>query len=261
MHAEGINMDRRKAITSLAMSPLMAAAADAPQPQYYELRRIQLRNGTQPKRANEFFSKNFMSAARKAATGPVGVFNSVIGDRSPFLLVLITHATFADAEHFSDKLMADTDFTHGLEEFNKSMDPGFVRSENTLLRAFSGWPQLQVPPESKTGHFFEMRTYESNDEQTLRRKIGMFNQGESKVFQKLGMNPVFFAEAMFGSQLPHLTYMLAYNDWASRERLWSAFGSDPDWQKLRGIPSLSDPEIVSNTTNTILRGTAYSDIR
>jgi hypothetical protein len=113
----------------------------------------------------------------------------------------------------------------------------------------------------KSGHFFELRTYESNDEQTLRRKIDMFNKGESRVFQKLGMNPVFFAEAVFGSQLPHLTYMLAYNDWASRERLWSAFGSDPDWQKLRAIPGLSDPEIVSNTTNTILRPAAYSDIR
>jgi hypothetical protein len=254
-------MDRRKAIGTVAMSPLMAAAADAPKQQYYELRRIQLRNGTQPKRANDFFSKSFMPAARRASAGPVGVFSSVIGERSPVLLVLITHASFADAEHFADKLMTDSDYIHGLDDLNKSMDPGFVRSENTLLRAFSGYPHLQVPPELKSGHFFELRTYESNDEQTLRRKIDMFNKGESRVFQKLGMNPVFFAEAVFGSQLPHLTYMLAYNDWASRERLWSAFGSDPDWQKLRAIPGLSDPEIVSNTTNTILRPAAYSDIR
>lgn len=254
-------MDRRKVIGTLVSSPLLAAAADAPKRQYYELRRIQLRNGTQPRRANEFFSKSFMPAARRASAGPVGVFSSVIGDRSPFLLVLITHATFADAEQFADKLMADPGYIQGLDEFNKSMDPGFVRAENTLLRALSGYPQLQVPPELKTGHFFELRTYESNDEQTLRRKIGMFNQGESRVFQKLGMNPVFFAEAIVGSQMPHLTYMLAYNDWASRERLWSAFGSDPDWQKLRALPGLSDPEIVSNTTNTILRPTAYSDVR
>src|SRR5436309_2675196 len=135
-------MDRRKAIGTVALAPLMAAAADAPKQQYYELRRIQLRNGTQPKRASEFFSKSFMPAARKASGGPVGVFSSVIGDRSPFLLVLITHPTIADVEHFSDKLMADSDYVHGLDEFNKSMDPGFVRSENTLLRAFSGWPQL-----------------------------------------------------------------------------------------------------------------------
>jgi NIPSNAP len=125
----------------------------------------------------------------------------------------------------------------------------------------TGHPQLQLPPESKTGHVFELRTYESNDELTLRRKIDMFNKGEIRVFQKLGMNPVFFAEAIVGSRMPHLTYMLTYNDLASRERLWSAFGSDPDWQKLRVMPGLSDPEIVSNITNTILHPAAFSDIR
>jgi hypothetical protein len=75
------------------------------------------------------------------------------------------------------------------------------------------------------------------------------------------MNPVFFAEAIVGSRMPHLTYMLTYNELAARERLWSAFGSDPDWQKLRAQPGLSDPEIVSNISNTILHPAAFSDIR
>ena len=61
--------------------------------------------------------------------------------------------------------------------------------------------------------------------------------------------------------MTHITYMLAYDDLAARDRLWKAFGSDPEWQKLRAKPGLSDAEIVSNISNTILRPAAFSDIR
>ena len=44
---------------------------------------------------------------------------------------------------------------------------------------------------------------------------------------------MFFAEAIIGSRIPHLTYIVTYEDLGLRDRLWSEFGSDPDWQKLR----------------------------
>jgi hypothetical protein len=253
-------MNRREAIGTLAGTPLMAAAADEVRPQYYELRKFQLRNGTQPQRANDFFSQHFMPAAKRAGLGPVGAFSPVIGEGSPYVLLLIPHASFADAEHAWDKLMADPELGPALDEFHKPMDPGYVRSESTLLRAMAGQPQLKLP-EGKDAHVFELRTYESNSEVTLRRKVEMFNAGEIHVFQKLGMQPVFFAEALFGSRMPHLTYMLAYKDLAARDALWNAFGSDPEWAKLRSHPGWSDPEIVSNINNAILRGARYSEIR
>ena len=229
--------------------------------QYYELRYFQMRNGTQPQRANDFFGKHLMPAAKRVGMGPVGVFNPVFGENSPFLLALLTYPSFADAEHSLDKLMADSDFAAAIVEWHKPAEPGYTRYENTLLRAFEGHPQLTPPPEFKAGHIFELRTYESNNSLTLRKKIEMFNGGEMQIFQRLGMNPVFFGEAIVGTKLPHLTYMLAYEDLAARDRLWKAFGSDPEWQKLRARPGLSDAEIVSNISNTILRATAYSDIR
>ena len=42
---------------------------------------------------------------------------------------------------------------------------------------------------------------------------------------------------------------------------WRAFGSDPQWQKLRATPGLSDPEIVSNISNSILRPLPFSPIQ
>ena len=93
------------------------------------------------------------------------------------------------------------------------------------------------------------------------RKIKMFNDGEMGIFRRLGMTPVFFGQGMVGRNLPSLTYMLGFDDLASREKLWRAFGADAEWQKLRAQPGLSDAEIVSNISNQILRSLAFSPIR
>ncbi|MDP9172014.1 MAG: NIPSNAP family protein [Acidobacteriota bacterium] len=228
-------MNRRKAIAGIAAASALSpyVSAESPKPEYYELRSYQLRNG---------YSKRTLPA-KPATGGTIGVFNPVFGENTPSVLVLLTHSSFADAERAPD------------------LDFDFVRYERTLLRAFPGRPSLQTPPESKTPHLFELRTYESNNAETLRRKIEMFDNGEAAIFQRLGMHPVFFGEAIVGARLPHLSYMLCYDDLAARDRLWKAFGSDPEWQKLRSKPGLSDAEIVSNISNVILRPAAISDIR
>jgi NIPSNAP len=254
-------VNRRKVLSALAASPLVSAAQGSARPQYYELRHFQLRNGTQPQRATEFFTNYFMPAAKRAGANPVGAFSPVIGERSPFALLLLSYAELDDIEKLSAKMMADANYVKGLESWDKPMDPGYVRIETSILRAFSGHPQMQLPPETKDGHYFEMRVYESNSEVTLRRKVEMFNRGEIHVFQKVGANPLFFAEAIAGDRMPHLTYMLTYPDWTSREKVWSAFSADPEWAKLRAMPGFSDSEIVCNISNSILRPTAYSQIR
>ena len=207
--------------------------------QYYELRTYQLRNGVSAR----------MPSARPAGLppavkAPFGAFTSFIAENSPFMTMLFTYASFSEAERLDEKL---PDIT------------GYIRYERTILRAFASMPELKLPPPGN--HIFELRTYESNDAVSLQKKIDMFNNGEMQIFQRLGMNPVFFGEALVGSKLPHLTYMLAFDDLTHRDKSWKAFGADPEWQKLRVKPGLSDAEIVSNISNCIVRPTAFSDIR
>ena len=68
-------------------------------------------------------------------------------------------------------------------------------------------------------------------------------------------------DLLIGARQPNLTYMLSYEDLAGRDKVWKAFGADPEWQKLRSTPGLTDPEIVSNISNSILRPLAFSPIR
>ena len=121
-----------------------------------------------------------------------------------------------------------------------------------------------MPPPNdgkRAARLFEVRMYESNNMGTLRKKVKMFNDGEIGAFQRAGGQPVFFGETFVGARQPNLTYMLSYEDLAGRDKVWKAFGADPEWQKLRTTPGLSDAEIVSNISNYLVSPLPFSQIR
>ena len=256
-------MKRRQFVTTAAAAGLASAApAEPPGNAIFHLVYFYMRTGPQVERTTQYLNTVFLPAARRNGIGPVGFFSPVIGERSPFILSLATYPSFASIETIHNKFAEDKEFEKGFDAYNTIGDPAYVRMESTLLRAFDGMP-AQTPPTDarRAARIFEMRTYESVNEKDSRRKIQMFDDGEIGIFRRLGMTPVFFGQTLVGRNLPSLTYMLAFDDLASRERLWSAFGADPEWRKLRAQPGLSDAEIVSNIGNTILRPLGFSPIR
>jgi hypothetical protein len=257
-------VNRRRFVSSTTAAGLAAAApADAPKNAYFHLVYYYLRSGPQVDRTTQYLRDVFLPAARRSGAGPAGFFTPIVGERSPFILSLVSYPNWASIEIIHEKLAADKDFQKGWDDFNNIQDPAYVRMESSLLRAFDAMPAVETPPLEgrRAARIFELRTYESVNEKASRRKIRMFEEGEIAVFRRVGMTPVFFAQALVGQDLPHLTYMLAFDDLAARERLWRAFGSDPEWQKLRAQPGLSDAEIVSNITNSVLRPLPFSSIR
>jgi hypothetical protein len=177
-------------------------------------------------------------------------------------MLLSSHSSLASWSASGDAIAADKELQKARDSYYGS-GLGYVRAEVSLLKAFESIPDIEVPPAVQDQHsrIFELRTYESNNPATLRKKVNMFNSGEIAIFRKLNMRPVFFGETIVGRNMPNLTYMLAYDSLAAREKVWSAFGSDPDWAKLKSTPGLSDPEIVSNISNSILRALPFSAIK
>ncbi len=161
-----------------------------------------------------------------------------------------------------EKLAADSEFQKAQDEYN-AQEPGYQRMESSLLRAFDTIPAVEVPTTEpgRPPRIFELRIYESQTVSSLRRKIKMFDEAETGIFRRCGMQPVFFGETIAGPLMPNLTYMLAFDNMAARDKGWQAFGADPDWKKLRARPELSDAELVSNISDSILRPLAFSDIR
>lgn len=255
-------MNRRNFVTAAASAgvaavPASAAARNA----IFEMRWFRMRNGSQVQRTNEFLGKCYAPAAKRLGIGPIGFFNAIIGEQSPFVLALTAYPSFQAAGEADGRMMADKEFQKGFEAYNSMAELSYIRVENALLRAFDGWPAMTPPPARQTPRIFEMRTYESNNAVAGKRKIKMFNEGESGIFKRLGFEPVFFAETLVGRNLPNLVYMVSFADLADRENKWKAFGGDPEWKKMRALPEYADAQIVSNISNTILRPLPFSQIK
>jgi hypothetical protein len=241
----------------------MQAQSEAPKRAFLELRYFKMRNGHQVERTTTYLQKGWLPAATRAGVQPVGFFNAVIAPEAPFILSLASYASLAALEAAREKMAADREFQAAADEFNSMAELSYIRMESSILWAFPSMPAVEVPPSpaGRAARIFELRTYESPNEKASDRKVKMFGDGEIAVFRKSGMLPVFFGQTIIGANMPNLTYMLAYDDLAVRDKTWRAFSSDPDWQKLRATPGLSDAEIVNNISNAILRPLAFSPIR
>ena len=239
----------------LASSAALSASAYEPTQKksnsLIELRYYKLRNTLDgmPKRLNDFLAQKQLPALKKAGITKVGFFGNLIGAASPYVLQVSEFKDLAQMEQ------AWQSVGHQVADY--------VRIESSLLRSFDGFPALEMPAAEagRTARVFELRTYESNSFDSLGKKIGMFNNGEISVFRKTGLNPVFFGETIFGANMPNLTYMLWYDNLAAREANWKKFVTHPEWDKLKNTPGLSDGEVVSNISNSMLSPTAYSPIR
>jgi len=255
-------MQRRQFLTAASAGLAAASPASAAQQNaFFELRYYRMRNGNQTQRTEAFLRKALLPAAHRLNIGPLGVFSTMLGEHSPSFLTVISHPSLDAFASSASRLGADQEFQRGYEEYNSMSELSYVRMESCLLKAFDCMPALDAGQPGKASRIFELRTYESNNEKAARRKIAMFNDGEAAIFKRLGMQPVFFGETIVGPNLPNLTYMLAFESMAMRDKLWGAFGADAEWQKLRAQPGFADAEIVSNISNTILRPLDFSPIR
>ncbi|GAA4213415.1 NIPSNAP family protein [Sphingomonas endophytica] len=263
-------IDRRAVLAGATLGGMTLASAGAQAqarsaaatPEIYELRTYHLVNGSMRARLDAYLRDAFMPAARRAGCGPIGVFAVSIGPASPSVLVLIPHPTLADFAALPARLAADQQHGQAGAPFLDAAPsaPGYASLDVKLMRAFPHMPRIEVPA-GGAARLFELRTYFSPSDKTGATKIEMFDTGgETEIFRRTGLTPVFFAQDLTGERLPSLTYMLTFPDLATRERNWRTFGSDPAWKRLIATPGLTDPEITTGIDNSILGPTPYSQI-
>jgi hypothetical protein len=261
-------MNRRDLMVGLAggaLAGLPVESASVPNT-FLELKTWELHNTPedQATRVADFLSGGLEPALSKAGARLAGAFGNVIGEGGPYYVTLTVYPSLAAMQETLTKLANDGEYQRQLEKLGAGNGLPFVRVESSLLRSFDVMPEPALTPaDQRSGppRIFELRTYESQTFATLKRKVGMFNNGEAQIFERLGFRPVFFGETIVGPRQPNLKYMLSYDDLAAHDRLWKEFGSDPAWKKLSTTPELRDSEIVANISNVILRPLPFSAIR
>jgi hypothetical protein len=268
-------MKRREFLTSSLVvagaaglsSTFNAGAAEGegnPAREYYELRVYHLRRGAKQQVFDDYLRQAAVPAMNRAGVGPIGVFSVMVGPDSPAVYTLIPYKSIEAFASLGARLHDDAEYQQaGAPVINApASEPVFVRLESSLMVAFEGMPKLEVPSATaeKKPRLFELRTYESHSKKAHAKKVEMFNRGEIAIFRRTGLQPVFFGDTLVGPKLPNLIYMLVFDSLAARDKNWSSFGGDPEWRKLSSTPGYTDPEIVSNISNVLLRPTSYSQI-
>lgn len=239
------------------------AVSAAESSHFYSLRTYELRNDIQPARIQDFFQNHYLPMMKRLGLGPVGCFSVISGLTSPSLIVITDYKSLAEVQSAMDRINSDKEFLKAWQSFEAAGELPYLRYESVLLKAFDSHPKFEIPPtdEKRPPRVFELRTYESKNAFSLQNKIDMFNQEEIKIFRDCGFAPIFFGEALFGTQLPHLTYMVGFDHMAAREKAWDTFRSSADWARVRNKPGWTDPEAVSKIHASFLRPTSYSQIR
>ncbi len=247
-------MQRRKFLaSSLAASALvitqsgsrLGAAEDGAQKngrEFYQLRRYHIISGPQRKLCDDFFSGALIPALNRLGIGPVGVFDLSIGPDTPTIYVLMPGTSAETLATVETHLAKDAEYMKAGAAFLNApaKEPAFDRMESSFLQAFEKWPKLTPPAATKTRgpRVFELRIYEGATDQDHKRKV----------------------DTLVGTRLPNLTYMLAFDNLADRDKKWAAFRASDDWKAYSTQPRYAFETIVSNITNVILTPTAYSQI-
>jgi hypothetical protein len=81
-----------------------------------------------------------------------------------------------------------------------------------------------------------------------------------KLWEKHAIRPVGFFTTLIGESNQELTYFLAWESLADREKKWAAFQSDQEWITARAKTE-EDGQIVLNIVNQLLAPTSFSSVK
>lgn len=237
------------------------SASDANR-EYYELRIYRLKAGAKSELLDSYLETAAIPAWNRLGIKPIGVFTEREPKEAPAVYVLIPYPSLTSFSETVAKLLADPELQKaGASYLQAPKDaPSFDRIDSWLMLAFAGMPKLEQPSYSRERQprMFELRTYESHSEMKALKKVEMFNSGEIELMHEVGLGPVFYGQALIGSNLPHLTYMLSAENQEAHKKHWDAFGKSPVWKKLSNDPQYADT--VSKISNHFLVPTSYSQI-
>lgn len=106
---------------------------------------------------------------------------------------------------------------------------------------------------------YEMRVYRCVPGR-LPALLKRFETATLKIWEKHGIKQAGFFTTLIGESNQELTYFLAWESLADREKKWGAFMVDPDWIKARA-ESEADGQIVANIVSQLLTPTAFSAVK
>lgn len=228
------------------------------QSEIYELREYELEFFKPASVLHDYFEKALIPALNRQGIHNVGAFEE-LGEAMPKkIYLLISYPNMQAHQETADQLSNDAQFKSDAAFYMTAASDQipFKRIKSTFIRSTKGFPNLVKPADDS--EVFELRIYESHNEDALRRKVKMFNDSEFDIFKDVGLNTVFFGANISGDQMPCLTYLLAFKDMAENKEAWSKFSPHPEWQRIVKLEEYANA--MNSITRVFLRPLGYSQL-
>lgn len=250
-------------ILLVLLSPAFLRAAE--KKSFYEIRIFHVSSADQVQQVDNFLEQAYFPALHKAGISKIGAYHWMGNDTAvdKKVIVFIPLRSLKDITMVDNIVMTDPSVASAGEAYwNAAYNAApFKRIETIILQAFPRMPVFEIPSleGNKADHIYELRSYEGPTERLYRQKVKMFNVGgEVALFHRLQFNAVFYAQVLAGSHMPNLMYMTSFVNQAEHDAHWKAFGSDPEWVKLKNEPEYLNT--VSKADILLMHPTSFSEI-
>ncbi len=239
------------AVGATVATPAMASKISAPaEKTLFELRVYHMTEGDENKDKLLQYIKEALMPFLKKYGATVLAFEPYENEE-PRLYTLISHESQDAYSKALQTMQNDQSYLSAAKSYNEiaTDTPVYSRYETFLLDAFDRYPSLVMPTEERD--LFELRIYQSANEDAGRRKVEMFNKEEIDLFLSVDIEPVFFGKIIAGQYMPALIYMVAFKDLEAQEPGWAKFGSSKEWAELRVKPEYAN--VISNIQSINLK--------
>ena len=243
---------------SILVFNLLLSFIISAQKEMYELRVYEMKFDRSEKILHDYLSNALIPALNRQEIYNIGVFEE-LGEALPKKLYLfIPYKNMGAFQSTYENLQTDSEFKSASESHAKTEEQQFPYETYTtsFFIAFDGFPNVVKPNADDT--IFELRIYESYNEDAFIRKVKMFNESEFKIFEDVGLRPVFFGEQIAGEHMPNLTYLLAFKDMKDHDITWNKFGPHPEWKRISNLPEYANA--INNIRRVFLKRVSYSKL-
>ena len=93
-----------------------------------------------------------------------------------------------------------------------------------------------------------------------RALLSRFENETLRIWQKHGIRQAGFWTTLIGKSSQEITYMLAWDGMAERERRWGAFLTDPEWIAVVAKTE-QDGQLVESISSQLLAPAAFSAVK
>jgi hypothetical protein len=241
-------MKRRQFFTAAGLAATMVSVGTAEETaktrEFIEFRTYTVKDETKKAQFVEILDKAFIPALNAQGIKPVGVMVPLPSetDNQNKVFVVIPHKTTDSYLNLTAQLLADETYRKNADAIfaATSKDPIYTACESSFLKCFENCPKLETP-NLGPDRIFHARLYRSFNIERNAAKIHMFDHGgEMALFRELGVHPVFFGEALSGTKLPNITYMVTGESAEKHDMAWKTFASHPKWQEIKKNPAYAD---------------------